>query len=225
MLDKLLKISGTAALYFCAGMFLATLILAAVLSYSWNIDKAKRLKMLAIAQGLEIADIQQAVTDRIAQMTYEQILEERAKRLRNQEFQKESSEETVTKSLIADEKKIDAKLKQIGAKEKAFDQKIKDYQKKASAKGIVEETRLIEEAEPEQGKDIILGIIKDFGDYERVLTMLLAMDEKRRGEILYAMTVEEEKKKLVELLQKIGNGEPLSKVAQEAAKEAEKTEN
>lgn len=216
MLDKLLKISGTIALYGCTSTFLAMLILAGYLSYAWKIDKAKRLRLLAIAQGHDIADLQKRVEDEIARMSYEEVLELRAKRLREEEFKQDGSEKIVTEKLLVDEKQIDEKLRQFRRQRDSFDKHVNDYLAKAKAAGLAEQTRLIEEAEPELAKDIILGILKDYSDYDRVLTMLLAMDERNRGEILYAMQGQEEQKKLVELLQRIGNGEPLSKVAEEA---------
>lgn len=218
MLDKILKLSGTVALYGCTSTLLAMLILAGYLSYAWKIDKAKRLRLLAIAQGHDIADLQRRVEDEIARMSYEEVLELRAKRLREEEFKNETGEQLVTEKLLADEKQIDEKLRQFRRQRDAFDKHVNDYIEKNKSRGLAEQTRLIEEAEPELAKDIILGILKDYSDYDRVLTMLLAMDERNRGEILYAMQGQEEQKKLVELLQRIGNGEPLAKVAEEAKK-------
>ncbi|GHT35125.1 hypothetical protein FACS189427_03750 [Planctomycetales bacterium] len=219
-LDALLKISGTVALYGCTSTFLAAILLGAYLSYAWNIDKNKRLRLWAIAQGHDIADLQRQIEDKIARMSYDDVLELRAKRLREAEFQNNSSENAVKEIVAADEKDIDAKLKQFRRQRAAFDKYVNDYVAGMKTKGLSEETRLIEEAEPEMAKDIILGIIKEYNDYNRVLTMLLAMDEQKRGAILYAMSGEEEQKKLVDLLQRIGNGEPLAKVAEDAADKA-----
>lgn len=221
MLDKILRITGTIALYGCASMFLASLVLLTYLRFAWDVNESKRVKMLAIAQGHDLSEIQRAVEDRIAEMSYEEVLEKRAKRLREDEIKGGSGEKEVTDTLLADEKRIDTKLKQIQTRKDTFDKYVKDYQDRAKAIGLAEETRLIEEAEPEFAKDIILGLIKDHGATERVLTMLLAMDENNRSEILYAMQTEEELKELCILLQKIGDGEPLSKVLEEAKEKSE----
>lgn len=216
MLDTILKFTGAAALYGCTSLFLASLILLAYLGYAWDIDKAKRVKMLSIAQGHDLTEILQAVETRIAEMSYEEVLEKRAKRLREEELRDESSEKNVTETLLADEKRIDAKLKQIKTERDALDKYVKDQMDRYRTAGIAEETRLIEQAEPEFAKSIILRLVKDHGATERVLTMLMAMDERNRARILYAMQAEDELKDLCVLLQKIGDGEPLSKVLQEA---------
>jgi hypothetical protein len=220
ILDKLLKITGTLALYGCTSMFLAAIILGAYLKYAWQIDHEKWIKMLAVAQGFEIAEIQQAVEDRIAEMTYEEVLERRAKQARENEFQQESIEkttivitpppvETPAEETKPEQKKDDSMIK-------AFEKRLAEEKKKANDAGLAEETRLLENMEPEQAKEVIRRLLKD-GAMQRVLTMLLAMEERNRGEILYTMQGEEELKDLCDILQRIGNGEPQTSLIDNAA--------
>jgi hypothetical protein len=219
--DKLLKLSGTAALYGCTSLFLASVILGLYLKYAWQIDHAKWVKILAVAQGLELADIQQAVQDRIAEMSFDEVLERRAKRIREDEFQRDSIEKqiVVAPPPPVEEPKPDEKTaKADDSREKAFEKKVKDYLDQAKATGLAEETRLLEKMEPEQAKEVIRRLWKD-GAIQRVLTMLLAMEDKNRGEILYSMQADEELKDLCDILQRIGNGEPLSSVIEDAAKQ------
>jgi hypothetical protein len=220
MLDKLLKITGTLALYGCTSMFLATIILGVYLKYAWQIDHEKWIKMLAVAQGFELAEIQQAVEDRIAEMTYEEVLEHRAKRTREDEFKQESIEKTVViapppvetpaEEIKPEQKKDDSMIK-------AFEKRLAEEKKKAADAGLAEETRLLENMEPEQAKEVIRRLLKD-GAMQRVLTMLLEMEERNRGKILYTMQGEEELKDLCDILQRIGNGEPQTSLIDNAAK-------
>ncbi len=218
MLDKILKITGTLALYGCASMFLASILLGAYLMYAWNIDKTKRIRLLALAQGLDVTEIQQAVENRIAEMSYDQILELRAKRLLEEEAKGMSSDREVNEVLTADAKKIDDELKKIRTEKEAFDKYVKDWQDSHRAAGLAEETRLLEEAEPEWARDRILELLRDHNATERVLTMLMAMDEANRSQILYTMQGGPEQKELTDLLQRIGNGEPLTRVLEDAEK-------
>jgi hypothetical protein len=219
-LDKLLKITGMLALYGCTSMFLATVILGAYLTYAWQIDHEKWIKMLAVAQGFDVAEIQQAVEDRIAEMTYEEVLELRAKRTREDEFQRESVGRTIVVAppsveTPAEEKKPEPKKEDSMIK--AFEKRLAEEKKKANDAGLAEETRLLENMEPEQAKEVIRRLVKD-GAMQRVLTMLLAMEERNRGEILYTMQGEEELKDLCDILQRIGNGEPQTSLIDNAAK-------
>ena len=214
MLDKLLKITGTVALYGCTSLFLASLLLGAYLKYAWQIDDVRWAQLVALAQGHDIFGLNEKVEQRIAEMSFEEVLQIRAKRLREEEFAGQIGQPPET--LPADVAKVNAILKEIQDSRTAFDKYVKDYLDSTKETGIVEETRLIEEAKPEMAKDIILGLIKDHGAVERVLIMLLRMDDQRRGEILYRMKKEEELKELCNLLQRIGNGEPLAKVIEDA---------
>ena len=215
MLDKLLKVSGTVALYGCTSLFLASLMLGAYLTYAWRIDGVRWTQLVALAQGHDIFGLNEKVEQRIAEMSFEQVLEIRAKRLREIESdQLIGNQPPATQD--GDEKHLNALLKEIRDSRAAFDKYVKDYLDSTKETGIAEQTRLIEEAKPEQAKDIILGLIKDHGAVERVLTMLLRMEDQRRGEILYRMRNEEELKELCNLLQRIGNGEPLAKVIEDA---------
>jgi len=220
MLDKLFKITGTVALYGCTSLFLASLLLCAYLKYAWRIDNVRWAQIVALAQGHDIFGLHEKVEQAIAEMSYEEVLQIRAKRLRDEEFARETGGQ-LANTLPADEIKINAKLQEIKDTRAAFDKYVKDWIDKQKEAGLAEQTRLIEEAKPEFAKDMILRIIKEYGDVERVLTMLLRMDDDRRGAILYRMQKEEELKELCNLLQKIGNGEPLVKVLEEAKNQQE----
>ncbi|MDR1478365.1 MAG: hypothetical protein LBJ00_05430 [Planctomycetaceae bacterium] len=226
MLDKLFKIAGTTLLYGSTSTFLAMILLWVCLSFSWNIDKSKRIKMIAIAQGHDIEAIQREIEDRIGAMTYEEILERRAKWLLEKELQEDgSSDGNLSQILTKDMEDINRKLALIDKREKEFQKYIDDYLARTKNAGISEEREIIEMADPDVAKNILLGIIRDFGDWERVLTMIQDMNPRKKREILYAMEGEEEQKKLVELLQKIGNGEPLAPEIKKAAEKANNTKN
>ncbi|MDR2344976.1 MAG: hypothetical protein LBE18_02830 [Planctomycetaceae bacterium] len=221
MLDKILNTTGTVLLYGSTSTFLAMLLLWICLSYSWNIDKSKRIKMIAIAQGHDIAAFQREIENRIGTMTYAEILEKRAKWLQENELQgNSSSNENLNQLLSKDMEEINRKLALIEKREKAFKKHIDDYIASTKTAGLDEERDIIERAEPDVAKNILLGIIRDFGDWNRVLTMMKDMNPQKKREILYAMEGEEEQKKLVELLQKIGNNEPIIQEIEKAAQNA-----
>ncbi|MDR2172331.1 MAG: hypothetical protein LBP59_19475 [Planctomycetaceae bacterium] len=221
MLDKILKIAGNVLLYGSVSTFMAMVLLWICLSYSWNIDKSKRIKMIAIAQGHDIAAFQREIEDRIGSMTYAEILERRAKWLQENELpSNSSSNENLNQILAKDMDEINSKLALIEKREKAFQKRIDDYLASTKTAGLNEERDIIERAEPDIAKNVLLGIIRDFGDWNRVLIMLRDMNPVKKREILYSMEGEEEQKKLVEMLQKIGNGEPLVNEIEKATQEA-----
>ncbi len=82
MLDKILRITGSGALYFCTGLLVAAVLLGLYLMFAWKIDKGKLNRMFAIARGRDImaeeAKLRREIEDRISQLTYDQVLAERA---------------------------------------------------------------------------------------------------------------------------------------------------
>jgi len=102
----------------------------------------------------------------------------------------------------------------------AYVQRVRADQARASSAGLDEQTRILEAGSPEWAKEVIRKLWKD-GANQRVLQILMAMEEKSRERILFAMleSNDEELKDLCEIMQKIGDGEPMRSLLEEAAKE------
>ena len=214
-----IKGSGMGALYLCTSTLLATILLTAYLTYAWNIDKEKWLRAYAILQGIEIAQIQQAEREAAAEISHETVLERRARRDRDEEFQ--WGVRQLSASLPAppiepmpeppedpdDAEKISEYLRRVEAD-----------MARAQTEGLAEQTRIIEEADVDQAKEIIRRLWND-GQNRRVLQMLMDMEDRPRQNILYAMqeTNAEELRDLVDILQRIGDGEPRASIIREAA--------
>ncbi|HBT76650.1 MAG TPA: hypothetical protein DEB39_06935 [Planctomycetaceae bacterium] len=218
MLDKILRITGTGALYFCSSMFFAILLLGAYLTFAWSIDKDKLNRMVSVAQGADAAADQEAlrraVEDRIAQMTYDEVLAKRAERSRQEEFDSEKIGLGADR-VVADGLKIEAQIDQLNAHAANFEKRLQDVRKQAQDEGILQETGMIEKMPPEQAKKVLLDIIKQ-GGIERVIVLFKGMEENTRKKILAQFEADEERADLVRVLQMIGDGEPVNKVVEEA---------
>ncbi|MDR3234927.1 MAG: hypothetical protein LBT46_14915 [Planctomycetaceae bacterium] len=220
---KALQAGGVGALYLGTATCCAAILLGLYLKYAWNIDKTKYYKMLAVAQGLDIDAQQKAAENRIAEMGYDAVLERRAERNRQAETQSVMPIEQIAAEPVPEPPKVETPpVVDDSAKISAFEKRVKEYQDKARAAGLGEETRLLENMDPEQAKEVIRKLWKD-GAMRRVLEMLLAMEEAKRGAILYTMQQDkaEELKDLCDILQRIGNGEPAASLIEEAAKNSE----
>jgi hypothetical protein len=215
------QMSGPAALYLCAATTLAAILLGAYLKYAWNIDKNKFYKMLAVAQGLDIVQIEKAAEDRIAGMSYQEVLERRARRIREEEFNRDVTNQVTAYPLPPEEPKPELPPEPSAAERiNAYEKRVKADLEKSRTAGLEEETRLLENMDPDQAKEVVRKLWKD-GAMQRILQMLIAMEDKRRGEILYAMRQDnaEELKDLTEILQKIGDGEPTTSIINKAGAE------
>ncbi|GHT10406.1 hypothetical protein FACS1894170_02440 [Planctomycetales bacterium] len=219
---KAAQAAGYAALYGGAATCCAAILLGMYLKYAWNIDQTKYYKMLAIAQGVDV-EAQRKTADKIAEIGYEDVLARRAARNREAEFQQDTYIPQIAAEPVPEPPKIEPPpVVDDAAKISAFEKKVKEYQAKARSAGLAEETRLLENMDAEQAKEVVRKLWKD-GAIQRVLEMLLAMEDPKRGGILYAMQQDksEELKDLCDILQRIGNGEPMASVIDEAAKAAQ----
>ena len=209
--------SGTAALYLCTSTLLAGLLLTAYLTYAWDIDSQKWYRAYAILQGIELDEIMHAERERAAEINYERVLEARAARLRESEFQE------IRQTVFAQPPPREEPLPEPPA-EPSDAERIGNYERRiaadrarAQSAGLAEQTDLIENMTPFQAKEVIRNLWQEAP--QRVLQILMGMDERARQRILYAMeeTDEEELRDLCEILQRIGDGEPMTSLINEAA--------
>jgi hypothetical protein len=215
--------SGMGALYLCTSTLLAAILLAAYLVYAWDIDRDKWYKALAVLQGLDLTAMEQAAQDKVDRMSYDEELARRAARLREEEFQREVRQLTPAFTLPPEDPKPTPPPPPSDAERiSAYQKRVKDDLAKARTAGRDELTRLIEDRgmDLEQAKAVIRKFWKD-GFQNLVLTTLLDMADKRRGEILYAFDQDDpdELKDLNEILKDIGDGKPMTNIIEDAAKE------
>jgi len=213
--------SGIAALYLCSATLLAGILLTAILTYKWDIDEQKWYRALAILQGIELAEIQQAERDKVAGITHDRVLTERAAQSRRDEFRQEITNRSTSLQLPPeDPKPLPPPPPSANDRIDAYEQRVKADIAKSRSAGLDEQTRLIENMRPDMAKEVIRKLWKD-GFMQRVLQMLTAMEEKNQERILYAMreSDDEELKDLCEILQRIGDGEPMTSILEEAGKE------
>jgi hypothetical protein len=211
-------------LYLATSTLLAALLLGTYLTYAWDIDKEKWYKAFAALRGDDISEMHQAARDQIAGMSYDEVLARRTQRLLNEDFGREVREPTASLPLPPEDPKPEPPPPGPSETEKinAYAKRIKDDLDKYRTAGHDEMTRLIEDKDMdvEQAKEVIRKFWKD-GFKDLVLTTLLDMDDKRRGEILYAFDQSDldELKDLNEILKDINDGKPMTNIINNAAKE------
>ena len=214
-----LQSSGTAALYLCTSTLLAAILTIAYLNYAWEIDKQQWYRAYAILQGIELDEIHQAEQDRAADIYYERVLATRAERLRDEEFQ--DIRQAVFSQPPPPEEPGPAPPAEPNDAERigAYDRRLAADRARAQSEGLLEQTQLIENMPPFQAKEVIRNLWQE--NPQRVLQMLSGMEERSRQRILYAMdeSDDEELKDLCEILQRIGDGEPMLSTIERAANE------
>ena len=219
--------SGIAALYLCSSTFLAALLTVAVLSYAWDIDREQWYRALAILRGVELAEIQKAEKEQAAKISHEEIVERRAIRTRQQEFDRELTGRADQFLLPpADPGPPPPPPPSEADRISAYEQRVKADVAQSQSDGLAELTQTLNRASPDWAKEVIRRFWKD-GHNRLVLQALLDLEEKPREKILFSMqtTKDEELKDLCEILLRIAAGEPRTSILKEAAEEPESNGN
>ena len=213
--------SGTAALYLGTSSLLAAILATVILAYAWDINKERWYRALAILQGIELDEIQQAERERAAEISHDDVIERRAERLRQLEYDQEITGRTSQYQLPPeDPKPLPPPPPSDNDRIDAYRQRVNADVARSRSDGLDEQVRIIEAGSPGWAKEVIRKLWKD-GANQRVLQILLAMEDRPRERILFEMqeSNEEELKDLCEILQRIGDGEPMASLIENASKE------
>lgn len=218
MFQKLLAVSGPVALYLGASLVLAQLLLLGYLTYAWKLTPAKWYQMLAIAQGVDMfqteAKLRQAVEDRVASLTWEEIRALRTARDMEQDLVELTTDKTGDITLL-EAKKLDERRAEFDRLVRSFQAKLDDLDAKTKDTELRRVTTMLERMDATLAKQQLLEMF-DNNQVERVVTILKTMQERPRGSILNEMTKDDEVKKLADILSKIASGTPVTDVINEA---------
>lgn len=213
--------SGTAALYLGASTLLAAILLAAIMTYAWNIDRERWFRALAILQGIELAEMQQAERDAVAEISRGDVLERRAVWDREREFRQEIAEQVDRWRLPPEEPRpLPPPPPSDADRISAYEQRVQAGIDQSRSDGLALLTEILSAGSPEWAKEVIRNHWQE-GHNRLVLQVLLDLEERPRNRILFAMqeTNDEELRDLCEILLRIAAGEPRTSILAEAARE------
>ena len=220
MIEKLMRGLGVVVLYGAASLLLAGTMLGAYLWYAWDMNRDKLMKMVAVAQGFDVFQMQEDIKDAMLaeqmSITREEIIRERAMQDRNTELQGKASSDVLSQ-VESESQRIAQMKKEIEAKEAAFDALQKKLKEEAESKGIADLTTYLEMADAELAK-FYLSDMMEKSEYNRIIWVLRGMEPKKLKGILNAFEADTEKADMAKVLRRIGNGEPESILADELKK-------
>jgi len=220
MIEKLMRGLGVVVLYGAASLLLAGTMLGAYLWYAWGMNRDKLMKMVAVAQGFDVFQMQEDIKDAMLaeqmSITREEVLRERAKQDRNTELQGKAATDVLSQ-IESESARVAAMLKEIDEKQAAFNALQKKLKEEAESKGIADLTSYLELADAELGKFYFSDMIEK-GEYNRVIWVLRGMETKKLKGIINVFEQDTEKADFAKVLRRIGNGEPESVLAEELKK-------
>ena len=220
MIEKLMRGLGIVVLYGSASLLLAMAMMAAYLWYAWDLNRDKLMKMVAVAQGFDVFQMQEDIKNEMLDMqmniTRDDIIRERAANDRNTELQGKAATEILSQ-IENESARISQMKKEIEDKQAAFEALQKKLKEEAESKGIADLTTYLEMADAELAKFYVSDMIEK-GEYNRVIWVLRGMEPKKLKGIINVFETDTEKADMAKVLRRIGNGEPESVLADELRK-------
>jgi hypothetical protein len=220
-MGKIVGMLGGLIVYFCIATVISLVVLLAYASSQGYLDKEKINKMVAVAQGADLA----SSTSGEGEATGTKPTSETGKPAESAEQPSlddiESRRAVHVRDLELREQALDSGLQQIRAEQQkladdkesydrlrtAFDNQLKELNDGSQATGR-ENIRLIwENIKPKQAKDQILQMVQA-GQQNDVVAIMSAMPISKRAKIIGEFKTDEDSKKLQEILDLIRRGMP-----------------
>ena len=221
MFNRLLNLFGVGVLYFAASMFIAQTLLFAYLAFAWKIDRDRLSQIVATAQGYDLYKLAEETRreqiDAIQQLTYDEVLRERANRLLQGDMDQARSG-LLEDAVLAQIRQFEDRKKQFDEIVRNFEKRLADLEKERKSAGFNELVTDMSLLDAALAKKHIMEMLKNKQE-DRVVEIFNALEERPRKKLLNAMREEEDTEKLADILRRIGDGEPESRLAQEARDE------
>ena len=216
---RLLNGAATMLVYFLASTLIAELLIAGYLWSALKLDPKKLAQVGAALRGVETRPAEKAAAPLKSdappeQVSYQEILDRRAVKVRDLELREQSLRTTLEelktqqRQLAEDEKR----QKQLVGQ---FASQVKSFKEGAQAEGRDVVARTLETLKPKQAKEQITQMLEN-NEIDQVVLLLSELTETKRAKILTEFKTPDENKRLAEVLRLIRQGQPQSSVADKA---------
>jgi hypothetical protein len=219
MIARLIRTGASLFGYVCVATILAQIILLAYLVLTCRLDHSKVVQILAIAQGVDIFAIrEQAQRDREQvspeQVSYQQIRDTRAVKVRHLELREQALRQGLTE-LAAEGRKLAEGMQRNQQLRESFQKELVDLKQGAIATGRENARLKLEALKPKQAKEQLMEMLKK-DELDEVVALLAAMPDAKAGKIMAEFKLPGEDEQLYQILRRIREGFPESKLATNA---------
>ena len=210
MLNRILNLLGIGTLYFAASMFFAQTLLFTYFMFAWGIDRDRMNQIVATAQGYDLYKMQEETRkeqiDRIQQLTYDAVLQERANRGTQSDMETARSG-VLQDSILAEIRQFEDQKRRFQEVVRSFEKRLADVEKERTSAGFTELVTKLSERKPDLAKKDIMKMIDDKRE-DQVVNILKAMEETPRKKLLNTLKEDDEIDKLADIFRRIVDGEP-----------------
>lgn len=226
MIARLIDTATSLLVYFLAGTLAAELIVAAYLWSAWHMDGGRLRRILAVAQGAELAAVAtdvQAKADQVPpeEVSREEVVVRRAQLYRDLEVRELALNNAVA-DLAARQQELAEQQAQQRARTQQFESQLKSVEEGAQAEGREVVRTTLQSLKPAQAKEQLFAML-DAGELDEVVLLLAGMPSSNRAKILAEFKTPEENNRLSEILRRIRQGSPETGAADQAMKQPDQT--
>lgn len=216
MIGRLLHTLVVALACFSVGTVLSAAGLGGYLAVKWDLNRTKLVRILAVAQGIELAaanDQAKAAKPESSeeQASYEQLLEARAAKFRNLELREQSLRGSLDQLRQEQTRSTEEKASLAKARQ-SLQSQLADIEKQATEAGWEQNRNSLQTIKPKQAKELLLQMLGR-NEMDDVVALLAPMTDSKRAKIISEFKTPEETQKIGDVLRVIRKGEPRTTAA------------
>ena len=203
---------------FCVATVLTQMLLALVLVGRGNMDGDSLVKMIALANGIDITgDRLREVLESVEQReipSFDEVLAQRAK-LGDDIEMRLQAQQNYYEQLQVMLAELQSKEERFDTRRNAFNEKLAEMEKGIRDEGMMKLQRTLEVLDPAKAKVQML-MMMDQGEIDKVVNIAQLMSPEKIKRIFNEFAGPEDEKKLGEILRRIGEGEPKKSLIEQA---------
>ncbi len=222
MIGRFASLAAVMLTYLAIATVLAQVALAVFLWQSWKLDGNRLIQMLAIAQGVDLfalRDQLEAERDDLLpeQVSYDEILQQRAVHVRNLEFREESLANSLS-DLDFRQRDFVEETRRLRQVRTGFETELAEVREGLAAERRDEIRTWLMRMRPRQAKEQVILMLEE-GELDEVVLLFAEMPDVARARIAAEFRTPEEAEQLGEVLRRLREGLPEAELV-DGAREA-----
>ena len=218
---------GWMAVYGCVATVIAQAIVLAFLARSWQLDRDRAMRALAVAQGVDIpatAGETAAPPGDVSRehVSFEQILETRALKVRNLELREMALAESLGQ-LAREQRLLREERASLARTKESFETELLAIQQQAASQGMEDTRAKLMAIKSDQAK-LLLDDLLDRGDMRAVVTLIRGMPDSKSSKIIGEFKTPEDLERIGEVLRVILEGDATGELAAATAARLQDTD-
>lgn len=224
-MGKIISLVTTLVLYLCFATIIAQTIMFGWLATSWQIDRGKVVRMVAVLRGDPLpssTDDDDATADTATeQVSYTEIIDARAVKMRQLELREQALRNGLDQ-LHFEHGKLVADRKRYKTLRETFDKEMLAIEQRATEEGMATNRAELEALKPKQTKEFFVDMLQndEIGD---VVILLAGMPTSKFAKITAEFKTPGEIEQIAEVLRRIRNATPTTELVANARKQLEQT--